>query len=173
MQAFRNTLSDVEVAAVITYERNSFGNRQGDMIQVTKVSIEDDKILLEINGGLKTGRKWYERVEVGMGNRTSPVGGTGNPTLGSNIALVFPKGVPPLSAAELKKILLTGHRDEFAATVTEKLLTYALGRGLEAYDAPAIRTIMREAAKDDYRLPALINAIINSQPFQMRRTPIL
>lgn len=80
--------------------------RQGDMIQVTKVSIEDDKILLEINGGLKTGRKWYERVEVGMGNRTSPVGGTGNPTLGSNIALVFPKGVPPLSAAELKKILL-------------------------------------------------------------------
>lgn len=85
----------------------------------------------------------------------------------------LPDGTKFNGPSELKKILLTGHRDEFAATVTEKLLTYALGRGLEAYDAPAIRTIMREAAKDDYRLPALINAIINSQPFQMRRTPIL
>ncbi len=80
--------------------------RVGDLIQITKVTIEDDKILLEINGGLKSGRKWYERVEVGMGNRTSPIGGNGNPTLGSNLALLFPKGVPPLSAGELKKILL-------------------------------------------------------------------
>lgn len=80
--------------------------RVGDLVQITKVTIEDDKILLEINGGLKSGRKWYERVEVGMGSRTSPIGGNGNPTLGSNIALLFPKGVPPLSAGELKKILL-------------------------------------------------------------------
>lgn len=81
--------------------------RQGDLIQITKVTIDDTKVILEINGGLKTGRKWYERVEVGMGNRTSPVGGNGNPTLGSVLALQFPKGVPPLSAGELKKILLT------------------------------------------------------------------
>ncbi len=80
--------------------------RLGDAVQITKVTIDDDKILFEINGGLKSGRKWYERVEVGMGSRTSPIGGNGNPTLGTHIALLFPKGVPPLSAAEIKKILL-------------------------------------------------------------------
>jgi mono/diheme cytochrome c family protein len=81
----------------------------------------------------------------------------------------LPDGTKFNGPAELKKILLTGHRDEFVTTVTEKLLTYALGRGLEAYDAPAVRAIMREAARDEYRLPALINAIINSKPFQMRK----
>ncbi len=81
----------------------------------------------------------------------------------------LPDGTKFTGPAELTKILLTGHRDEFAANVTEKLLTYALGRGLEAYDAPSVRAIMREAAKDDYRMPALINAIINSKPFQMRK----
>jgi cytochrome c551/c552 len=81
----------------------------------------------------------------------------------------LPDGTKFNGPAELKKILLSGHRDEFATTVTEKLLTYGLGRGLEAYDAPAVREIMREAARDDYRLPALISAIINSKPFQMRK----
>ncbi|MBO0861254.1 MAG: DUF1592 domain-containing protein, partial [Chloracidobacterium sp.] len=81
----------------------------------------------------------------------------------------LPDGTKFTGPAGLKKILLTGHRDEFATTVTEKLLTYALGRGLEAYDAPAVREIMREAARDDFRLPALINAIINSKTFQMRK----
>ncbi|HUQ95625.1 MAG TPA: hypothetical protein VM120_28365 [Bryobacteraceae bacterium] len=80
--------------------------RLGDLIQITKVDIESDKILFQINGGLKTGRKWYERVEVGMGNRTSPVGGNGNPTLGSSIVLLFPKGVPAVAASDIKKILL-------------------------------------------------------------------
>jgi hypothetical protein len=81
----------------------------------------------------------------------------------------LPDGTKFNGPAELKKILLTGHRDEFVTTVTEKLFTYALGRGLEAHDAPAVRAIIREAARDDYRLSALINAIINSRPFQMRK----
>jgi mono/diheme cytochrome c family protein len=85
----------------------------------------------------------------------------------------LPDGTKFTGPAELKKILLTGHRDEFITTVTEKLLTYALGRGLEGDDAPAVRAIMREAAKDDFRMPALINAVIKSIPFQMRRTPTL
>ncbi len=80
--------------------------RTGDLIQITKVEIESDKILLEINGGLKTGPKWYERIEVGMGTATTPVGGRIDPKLGSNIALLFPKGVPPLAASDIKKILL-------------------------------------------------------------------
>ena len=45
----------------------------------------------------------------------------------------------------------------------------ALGRGLEAYDQPTVRAIVRDAAKDNYRLPAMISAIINSKPFQMRK----
>jgi hypothetical protein len=81
----------------------------------------------------------------------------------------LPDGKTFNGPSELKKILLTDHRDEFVTTVTEKLLTYALGRGLEAYDAPAIRAIMRESAKDNYRMTALIQAVVNSQPFQMSR----
>jgi mono/diheme cytochrome c family protein len=53
-------------------------------------------------------------------------------------------------------------------TMTEKLLTYGLGRGLESYDMPAVRSIVRTAARDDYRFSALVRAIVNSVPFQMR-----
>jgi hypothetical protein len=56
----------------------------------------------------------------------------------------------------------------FAGRVTEKLLTFALGRGVEYYDAPVIRKIIREAASDDYRFSSLILGIVRSQPFQMR-----
>jgi len=85
----------------------------------------------------------------------------------------LPDGTKFNGPAELRKILLTKSRDEFVTTVTEKLLTYALGRGLEYDDKPAVRAIMREAAQDNYRLPALISAMIKSTPFQMRRTPTL
>jgi hypothetical protein len=79
--------------------------RAGDMIQITKVSIEDDKILLEINGGVRSGRRWTDRIEVGMGSRTTPIGASGTPTAGTNIAIEFHKPVPPLKAAEIKKML--------------------------------------------------------------------
>ena len=59
-------------------------------------------------------------------------------------------------------------RAEFVETVTEKLLTYALGRGAEYYDRPAIRQILREAAPHDYRWSSVILGIVNSPPFQMR-----
>jgi hypothetical protein len=52
--------------------------------------------------------------------------------------------------------------------VTEKLLTFALGRGVEYYDAPVIRKIVREAASEDFRLSSLLLGIVKSQPFQMR-----
>lgn len=57
----------------------------------------------------------------------------------------------------------------FATTVTEKLMTYALGRGLEASDAPAVRRITREAASDHYKFSSLVRGVIASVPFQMRR----
>jgi hypothetical protein len=56
----------------------------------------------------------------------------------------------------------------FATTVTERLLTYALGRGVEYYDAPAIRAIQRDAAAQDYRFSAIVLGIVKSVPFQMR-----
>ena len=58
---------------------------------------------------------------------------------------------------------------EFAATVTDKLLTYALGRGLDHRDAPAVRRILRDAEADDYRWSSLIRGIVESAPFRMRR----
>jgi len=58
----------------------------------------------------------------------------------------------------------------FVATLTEKLLTFALGRGVEYYDAPAVRKIVRDAERDDYRFSALILGIVESLPFQMRST---
>ncbi len=65
--------------------------------------------------------------------------------------------------------VLYERRAEFVATVTEKLLTYALGRGVEHYDRPAIRAIVREAEGSDYRWSSLILGVVKSVPFQMRR----
>jgi hypothetical protein len=56
----------------------------------------------------------------------------------------------------------------FVGTVAEKLLIYASGRGLEYYDAPAIRTILRDARAKDYRLSSILLGVVKSQPFQMR-----
>jgi hypothetical protein len=81
---------------------------------------------------------------------------------------VFPDGSKFQGAAGLKQMLLQS--DRFVPNVAEKLLTYALGRGLEYYDAPAVRTIVRNASRDDYRFSSLIIGIAQSAPFTMRRT---
>src|SRR5690606_2890642 len=57
----------------------------------------------------------------------------------------------------------------FIGTVTEKLLTYALARGLEASDMPAVREIVRAAANDDYRFSAIVLGVVESVPFTMRK----
>jgi mono/diheme cytochrome c family protein len=63
---------------------------------------------------------------------------------------------------------LLAQKSQFARAVTEKLLTYALGRGLEYYDAPAVREIQRRAAADGYRWSSFLLAVTRSAPFQMR-----
>jgi mono/diheme cytochrome c family protein len=68
---------------------------------------------------------------------------------------------------ELRQALLA-KKTQFATAVTEKLLTYALGRGLQYYDAPAVRAMNRAAAADGYRWSSLILATVKSAPFQMR-----
>jgi len=80
--------------------------RAGDQVQITKVTLEEDKILLEINGGLKSGRHWYDRVQVGMGTTTAPVGsGEVHPTTGTVIALLYHKPLASLTSADVKKTL--------------------------------------------------------------------
>ena len=73
-------------------------------------------------------------------------------------------GVAGLEAALLRR------PDLFVSTLTEKLLTFALGRGLEASDAPAVRRIVRDAQSSDYRLSYVILGIVNSAPFTLRKS---
>ena len=82
---------------------------------------------------------------------------------------VLPDGTVFDGPAGLKAALLA-HPDRFVTTVTEKLLTYAIGRGVEHYDAPAVRAITRAAAGDGYRLTTLILGVVESPPFRMRST---
>jgi hypothetical protein len=88
----------------------------------------------------------------------SPVDTSGN----------LPDGREFKGAGGLQQALLS--RPELVVTgLTEKLLTYALGRGLEPYDAPAVRKVVREA-RGDFRFSSLIVGVVNSIPFQMRRS---
>ncbi len=73
------------------------------------------------------------------------------------------RGVTGLEDALLKR------PDLFATALTQKLMTFALGRGVEYYDAPAVRAIVRAAEKDNYRFSSLIVGIVKSVPFEMRR----
>jgi len=69
--------------------------------------------------------------------------------------------------ADLRKALLS-RREAFVTSATEKLLTYALGRTVQYYDMPAIRSIVRQAAQNDYRFSSLVLGVIRSAPFQMK-----
>jgi hypothetical protein len=83
----------------------------------------------------------------------------------------LPDGTEFVGPNGLRQLLLNRYRDDFVRTATEKLLTYALGRGIEYYDAPTIRSIESGAARDNYRMSSLILAVVKSAPFQMRRAP--
>jgi hypothetical protein len=79
----------------------------------------------------------------------------------------LPDGTEFEGVAEFRAALESS--DLFVTTLTEKLLTYALGRGVEHYDQPAVRAIVRDAAAEDYRFSALVLGVVQSVPFQMRR----
>lgn len=82
----------------------------------------------------------------------------------------LPDGTEFTGPSGLKKALTSSRRDQFASTVVERLLTYALGRGVEYYDQPVVRAIVRETDPGEYRMRDVITAIVLSTPFQMRRT---
>jgi hypothetical protein len=81
---------------------------------------------------------------------------------------VLPNGRQFNGPAELKALLLND-KNAFAECLTEKMLTYALGRGLERYDRPAVKTIADRVESNGYRFSSLIDGIVNSLPFRMGR----
>jgi hypothetical protein len=80
---------------------------------------------------------------------------------------VFPEGTKFEGIPGLKQELLR-HPEQFVGTVTERLLMYAIGRNLQYYDAPTVRTVMRDAAPANHTLASLLIGIVKSRPFQMR-----
>jgi hypothetical protein len=93
-----------------------------------------------------------------LGEGRSPIDASGS----------MPGGRTFEGVAGLRQALL-GRPDIFVGTLTEKLLTFALGRGVDYRDAPAVRQIRREAGSHNYRFSSLVLALVKSNPFQMRR----
>jgi hypothetical protein len=83
----------------------------------------------------------------------------------------LPDGTKFNGVAELRTALVR-KPERFVNTVTEKLLTYALGRGLEYYDMPAVRRIVKDAAADQYRFKSIVLGVVRSYPFTMRSTEL-
>jgi hypothetical protein len=83
--------------------------RNGDMVQITKVEIEADRLVFQINGGYKGGSHWYDRVQGGAGPSSGPVmvptGSDSNAPGGTSLVLLFHKPIEPIKATDLKKIL--------------------------------------------------------------------
>jgi sulfur carrier protein ThiS len=88
-------------------QKNGPAARVGDLVQITKLTIEGDKIVFEINGGMKGKGSWKDHISLGMGGTTSPIssGQNSNAPGGTNIALRFNQPIPPLKAADIKKML--------------------------------------------------------------------
>jgi hypothetical protein len=84
-----------------------------------------------------------------------------------NAKTVLPNGRPVDGPAPLRQELFTGS-DQFPEALTAKLMMYALGRELEYFDMPQVRAIVRRAAKDDYRLSAIVSGIVTSDAFRMQ-----
>ncbi len=80
--------------------------RPGSPAQITKIEFKSDRITLELNGGGKSGKKWYQRIEVGMGTTTSPIT-TDAPVLayGSSISLVLPRKIENVTVDQVKQLL--------------------------------------------------------------------
>jgi hypothetical protein len=80
----------------------------------------------------------------------------------------LPNGVTFTGLEGLRDVLIS-RQQQFVGTVAERLMSYALGRGIEYYDRPALRRLVRETAVDGFRWSSVIMGIVSSTPFQMRR----
>jgi hypothetical protein len=90
------------------FKSNGVAIRPGMPVEITKIAFKSDRIVFEINGGGKRGRKWYQHIEVGMGNVLTPIApAEAVLAYGSWISLTFPEKVPELTVAQAKKLLAT------------------------------------------------------------------
>jgi hypothetical protein len=138
------------------------------------------------NGRKLTNREQIERhrnnpVCASCHSRIDPLGfslenfdGIGRWRVNDEGAAIDASGVLPsgeaFSGPQGLRTLLLKHSDEFVQSAIERLMTYALGRALDARDRPAVRQIMRSTAENQYRFYDLITGIVKSVPFQMRQT---
>jgi len=81
---------------------------------------------------------------------------------------MLPDGQRFKTPGEMRSLLVS-HLPQFSRTLTEKLMTYALGRGLQAFDRRAVDTIQRAAAVDGYRFQTMVREVVHSVPFRSRR----
>ncbi len=86
---------------------NGMAVRPGMPVEITKIGFKSDKLVFELNGGGKSGKKWYQHIQIGVGTATVPIGPQQPATLayGSSITLDFGKSVPDLTVLQVKKIL--------------------------------------------------------------------
>jgi hypothetical protein len=86
-----------------------------------------------------------------------------------DVSGVLPEGSKFDGIIGLKKMLLL-NPERFVGALTQKLLMYAIGRNVQYYDEPAVRTIVRDAAKNNYQFSSLVLGVVQSVPFQMRES---
>jgi hypothetical protein len=94
---------------------------------------------------------------------------TGEADLPIDASGLLPDGTEFNGPGGLRALLLE-RREQFVSTVTEKLLSYAIGRGPEYYDRPTVRGIVHTASSQDYRWSSIIVGVVQSTPFRMRRS---
>jgi hypothetical protein len=94
-------------------------------------------------------------------------------TLAIDTTGTLPNGTTFKGPAELKKLLVTERRDDFLRCLTEKMMTFALGRKLEYSDAPAVAEIVEQLKKNDYRFSTLVVGIVRSEPFRYAKAAAL
>ncbi len=107
------------------------------------------------------GSHWVSRSKITMRSaewRSEDAG------LAIDVSGELPDGAAVRGSRPARQAMATGHRDEYVSTVTEKLLTYALGRGLEYYDQPAVRSIHERPRASNYSMTSLMIAIVSSMP---------
>jgi hypothetical protein len=86
---------------------NGMAVRPGMPVEITKIEFKSDEVVFELNGGGKSGKKWYQHIEIGMGTQTAPIGAQEPPTLayGSSVTVALGKSPPNLTVPQVKKIL--------------------------------------------------------------------
>jgi hypothetical protein len=145
------SLKDDASTTAMTMRQRMEQHRAGPTCAVCHKMMDPIGFSLENFDGLG---RWRDSTGIGTG----PIDASG----------VLPDGTTFEGPAGLRDVLVS-KRDLFVETFTERLLTYALGRGVEHYDRPVVRKITRGAAADNQRWSSIILGIVNSAPFQMRR----